>query len=217
VKSPPPDHPAEYSPEVLAVIELLLVRLAPAHVHDPFAGRGARLGPLCDRLAITYSGTDIEQYDNADPRVLIMNAADPTGYPKKPFATVTSPVYLGNRISSDYVNGPTPRTKRNGRGAYGISLGRALHADNFARVCRPGDEAAYYAGHGRVVKHWGEHAIVNVDLPIRDGWIALLLAYGYVIDDVHPVHTRRYRGPANSERRAEHEVVIVATRGEVTP
>jgi hypothetical protein len=216
VKSPPPDHPAEFSPEVLAVIEPLLVRLAPGRVHDPFAGRGVRLGALCDRLVIAFSGTDREQYANADPRVAIVNAADPTGYPTTPFAVVTSPVYFGNRISSDYVNGPTPRTKRNGRRAYGISLGRPLHPDNLARACRPGHEAAYYAGHGRVVQHWGEHAIVNVDLPICDGWVALLVAFGYVIDDVHAVHTRRYRGPANSERRAEHEVVIVAAR-EVAP
>jgi hypothetical protein len=212
MKTPPPTHPAEFSPEVLAVIEPLVVRLAPAHVHDPFAGRGVRLAALCDRLGVTFTGTDIEHYTGADARVATIDATDPCGYPRTPFATVTSPVYLGNRISCDYVNGPTPTTKVNGRRAYGISLGRALHRNNLARVCRPYQERAYYAGHGRAVKHWGEHAIVNVDLPARDGWVALLLAQGYDIADVLAAHTRRYRGPANSERRAEHEVVIFAVR-----
>lgn len=214
VNTPPPLHPSEYSPEVLDVVRSLLEQDAPARVHDPYAGRGVRLGTLCDALGIAFTGSDIERYEETDARVIVGDAADVSTYPREPFAVVTSPVYFGNRISSDYVGGPLPTTKRNGRRAYGISLGRALHPENLARVCRPGSEARYYEGHAHAVKHWGALAIVNVDAPIAPGWIALLGAHGYADLVVHDVVTRRYRGPANSEKRADHEVVIraLATR-----
>jgi hypothetical protein len=211
-RTPPPPHPAEYSTEVLQEIGPRLMRLAPERVHDPFAGRGRRLGHLCDLLEITFTGTDREQYPDADRRVQERNANDPAGYPPAPFVVVTSPVYFDNRTSSDYVNGPTPTTNMKGRRSYGISLGRALHPDNLARVCRPGQEAAYYGGHGEAVKHWGERAIVNVDSPLADDWCTLLVAHGYRIDETIPVHTSRYRGLAGSDKRADHEIVIVATR-----
>jgi hypothetical protein len=210
--TPPPLHPAEYSVEVLQAIGPLLMRLAPERVHDPFAGRGVRLGRLCDLLQITFTGTDRDHYDGTDPRVQERDARDPAGYPPHPFMTVTSPVYFDNRISSDYTNGPLQTTNTNGRRSYGISLDRALHPDNLARVCRPGHEAEYYAGHGDAVKHWGELVIVNVDSPLADDWSFLLVEHGYRIDDTIKVRTSRYRGLAGSDRRAAHETVIVSSR-----
>jgi hypothetical protein len=110
------------------------------------------------------------------------------------------------------VGGPTATTTRNGRRACGISLGRALHLDNLERVCRPGHKAAYYDGHGRAVRRWREHVVVNVDAPLRNDWCALLAAQVYSIHAVHEVRTRPYRVPANSDKRADHEVVIVACK-----
>lgn len=210
LKSPPPKHPSEYSPEIVDALTPILAKLAPARVHDPFAGRGLRLGALCDRLGIAFTGTDLETWEGADPRVKLGDSSEASTYPAEDFVVVTSPVYLGNRISSDYVNGPTPWTKSNGRRAYGISLGRALHSRNLARQCR--SAPAYYRGHAEAVKHWDRVVVLNVDAPIREGWLALLTSEGYAVREVKGVETRRYRGPANSEKRADYEVVIVAER-----
>jgi hypothetical protein len=211
--SPTPPHPAEYSTEVLQEIGPRLLRLAPERVHDPFAGRGRRLGHLCDLLEITFTGTDIDRYKDADRRVQCRNANDPAGYPPAPFVIVCSPVYFGNRISTDYTNGPLASTKTSGRRSYGISLGRALHPDNLARLCRPTDHDAYYRGHGKAVKHWGERVFLNVDSPLVDDWCRLLGAHGFrLAEPVLRVRTSRYRGLAGSDKRADHEAVIVATR-----
>jgi hypothetical protein len=125
-----------------------------------------------------------------------------------------SPVYLNKRLA-DYPNGPTPTTKIKGRRDYAIALGHALHADNLARATgHPSRAARYWQGHGDAVKHWGWRAIVNVDEPISVEWQDLLRNNGFVIHDVIPVFTRRYGGLANAEKRADHEVIIVATRSQ---
>jgi hypothetical protein len=204
---PPPLHPAEFSPEVLDVFERVLAGVS--HVHDPWAGRGVRLGSLCDRLGVAFTGTDIERYKDMDPRVGLGDSSKWWSYPSGNFTVVTSPVYL-NRISTDYVNGPLPTTKVEGRRAYGISLGRALDRENLARTCR--SEGDYYWAHGNAVQWWRYQAIVNVDLPMLIGWRKLLTESGFRISDEICVETRRYRGPANSDKRAPCEVVIVAKR-----
>lgn len=207
---PPPLHPAEFSPEVLDVIESVLVERGVTAVHDPFAGRGVRLGALCDRLGIDFTGIDIELWPDSDKRVKAGNSRHGGGYPKAAtFAVVTSPIYFGNRITTDYMNGPTPDTKVNGRRAYGISLGRPLHADNLARFAR--DEGSYYDTHDEAVRWWPDLVILNVDAPLRRGWGSVLARHGYRYRSLK-AHTRRYRGPANSDKRASHEVVMVAER-----
>jgi hypothetical protein len=206
-----PLHPAEYSPAVLEVIRTLL--RPGERVHDPFAGRGIRLGALCDELGCTFSGTDIEPWEDRDERVRVGDAMVAAHYPPHD-VVVTSPVYFGNRISSDYVGGPTPTTKRAGRRSYGISRGAALSPRNIARACRPGDEDSYIALHGFAVAHWGPWAVVNIDLPISEMWQAILKAHHYEIDVVLPAYTRRLRGITGSDKRAEHEVVIVAAKPE---
>ena len=62
------------------------------------------------------------------------------------------------------------------------------------------------------MKHWGYRVILNVDLPISEGWQDLLIGRGYTIQTVIPAYTRRYGGLDNAEKRAEHEVVIEARR-----
>jgi hypothetical protein len=205
---PPPAHPAEFSPEVLAVVALYVRR--GMHVHDPFAGRGVRLGALCDARGATFTGTDIDVYREGDYRVIQADSSEEITYPFPPFTVVTSPVYT-NRISVDYVDGPTPTTKVNGRRSYGICLGRALHPRNFARAGRHLED--YYELHAEAVRHWSTAAFVNVDAPMLDGWTRLLERFNYRIDEVIEVGTRRYRGLANSDIRADHEVVIVARQG----
>jgi hypothetical protein len=203
-------HPSQFSPEVLDVLAGL-IRLG-EHVHDPYAGPGIRLGQLCDRLGAVFTGGDIEVWSDHDPRVIQADAADPSGYPSRDFTTVTSPVYLNKRLA-DYPNGPTPFTKIKGRRDYAIALGRALHPDNLARATgRPARAATYWRGHGDAVKQWGDRAIVNVDSPIGQGWQDLLRVDGYTIEDVIPVVTQRYGGLDNADKRADHEVVIVACR-----
>lgn len=207
-----PVHPARYTPLILDVVRVYLERFR-LPVHDPFAGTGARLGALCDELGLTFTGTDLEPWAGADPRVAPGDSRYPLTYPAGPFVVVTSPVYFANRISSDYVNGPTPTTKRAGRHAYGISRGEALHADNLARVCRPAQAEQYVAGHVAAARHWGDVAIVNVDGPLRAMWTEILIRAGFELIDVVEVATPRLGGGlAGADKRAAFEVVMYALR-----
>lgn len=203
-------HPCQYSPEV---IEALRPHIHPKeHIHDPFAGTGLRLGALCDELGAVYSGGDIEDWPDHDPRVALTDSTLSTSYPADPFVVVTSPVYLNKRLA-DYANGPLPTTKTKGRRDYGISLGRPLNAGNLARhTGKPNRADMYWALHYDAVARWGHCALVNVDLPISDGWCGLLTKAGYEVRSVEAVHTRRYGGLDNAEKRAEHEVLIKAVR-----
>jgi hypothetical protein len=212
VVAPPDRHPARYSPEVLVVVAELLAELAPAHVHDPFAGTGVRLATLCDELGIAYTGTDIEEWPGRDRRVQLGDSLDPATYPVEDFTVVTSPVYVNKRLA-DYPNGPTPTTKVKGRRDYGIALGRALHPRNLARLTgRPNLAAQARHEDAAIVKLWGAVAVVNVDGPIGDRWAGLLAEAGYRITATREVKTQRYGGLDNAEVRADHEVVLVATR-----
>lgn len=203
-------HGAQFSPEVLDVIAPLLVR--GEQVHDPFAGPGVRLAALCDRLGCTYSGTDIEDWPGHDRRVMVGSALDPITYPADEFRVVTSPTYVNKRLA-DYPDGPTPNTKIKGRRDYSLWLGRPLHPDNLARTTgRPARAEDYWRLHALAVKCWPTAVIVNVDEPIGERWQAVLIAEGYRVDQVIPAFTRRYGGLDNAEKRADHEVVIVAER-----
>jgi hypothetical protein len=205
-------NPAQYSPEVIEVIAGLL--RPGERIHDPFAGHGLRLGALCDRLHLAFTGTDLEDWQPRDGRVQSGDARDPATYPPEPFTVVTSPVYLNKRLA-DYRNGPTPTTKTKGRRDYGIALGRALHPDNLARHTGHQTRAsAYWQGHAAAVCRWSERVVLNVDSPIEVGWCELLADQGYTVEQVIPARTRRYGGLDNADKRAEHEVVIVARRND---
>jgi hypothetical protein len=204
-------HPCQYSPEVIAVLDELIH--PGEHIHDPFAGPGRRLGHLCDWKQATFSGTDIEEWPDHDPRVRLGDATHPASYPIfMDFTIITSPVYVNKRLA-DYSNGPTSSTKIKGRRDYALSLGRPLHPDNLARrTGRRSKVDAYWQGHRDAVKHWGDRVIVNVDYPIAADWARLLDVYGYRVEDPIGIPTQRYRGLANDRIRAELEVVLVAIR-----
>lgn len=203
-----PVHPCQFSPEVIEALRPLL--RTDEHVHDPFAGTGLRLAALCDEVGATFTGTDIEDWPGHHPFVGLGDSTDGESYPPEPFTVVTSPVYLNKRLA-DYANGPLPTTKVKGRRDYGISLGRALHANNLARhTGKPGRAGKYWNLHAECVQWWGDRALVNVDSPIADGWVSLLAAKGYRIEDVIEVRTQRYGGLDNAEKRADYEVLIVA-------
>jgi hypothetical protein len=228
--TPVEPHPARWSPQVLEVIEPLIGDGWVELVHDPFAGDGRRLGALCNRLGVRFSGTDIEAWPASRPEVLLGDSADARTYPYAPsdatrdaratdgygesfaFATaiVTSPVYLTTRMA-DYANGPTAKTNLEGRRDYALALGRPLHPENLARhTGRASRGPAYWAGHAACVAHWAERVIVNIDGPIAEGWEALLVDHGYWIAERYEVRTPRHRGLANDSIRAEHEVVLGA-------
>ena len=208
-------HPAEFSPEVIEAGRRLLPTyrdLIPGGLFDPYAGRGVRSGALADELGMTFRGIDIETWQDADPRVAQGDARDPLAYPAgDDWAVFTSPPYT-NRISTDYVSGPTPQTKTNGRRAYGVSLGRPLDPLNIARFAKPGSPT-FYSAFGRSMKNWaGQLALVNVDLPMA--WLTReqMIAAGFDVVDVVEVQTRRYRGVTGSDKRAPHEVILVGLR-----
>ena len=73
-------HNAQYSTEIIAA----LARFVPpieGRIHDPFAGTGVRLGQLCDRLGLTFTGTEIEQSFIVDQRVAHDDSTVPATYP----------------------------------------------------------------------------------------------------------------------------------------
>lgn len=183
-------------------------------VVDPYAGMGRRLGGICDVHGWRFVGIDIEVWPDADARVKLGDAARRKHYPRKPFAVVTSPPYFGNRISSDYVNGPTPTTKVAGRRSYGVSLGRPLDERNLARSCRPTQAHAerFYGELTKAACLWPSLALLNVDLPMCDAAGVALACAGFTIDNILEVETPRYRGGAGSDKRAPHELIMVATR-----
>lgn len=204
------NHPAQYSPEVIDVLDDLIAAMnpRPGLIYDPFAGTGLRLAQLCDAYKIEFMGGDIEDWPGHHPNVIVADALDPKSYPQGEHMVVTSPVYQNKRLG-DYCNGPTPNTKVKGRRDYGISLGRALSPKNLARVTgRKSKEADYWRLHGEAVKLWPDRVIVNVDLPIRDGWVDILMAERFKYFKFTPAYTRRDRGVGC----AECEVVIVASR-----
>jgi hypothetical protein len=209
-----PPHPAEFSREVIDVLAGLI--RPGEHIHDPYGGRGVRLGALCDRIGATFTATDIEVYVDSDRRVAWGNAEHGVTYPPRPFTIATSPTYVNKRLSDYAKVGPLPTTQLRGRRDYAISLGRPTHPNNTARLTgrhasRDGG-AAYYAAHGRAIRHWDDRVIVNVDEPIGDPWCHLLEQHSYQIAQVLPAYTRRYGGLDNADKRAEHEVVIIAAR-----
>lgn len=84
MNTPTDEHPSQYSPEVLRAMTPVLARLNMA-VHDPFAGTGVRLGQLCDRLGLTFTGAEIEPEFIVDPRVRHADSTWPGSYPDQPY------------------------------------------------------------------------------------------------------------------------------------
>lgn len=207
-----PVHPARFSKAVLDVVKPLIDHYG-LPVHDPFAGTGERLGRAVRGMLLEYSGTDIEEWQDMDWGVAIGDSRVAATYPRGDFLVVTSPVYFGNRISSDYVEGPLDTTKSRGRHAYGISLGRPLHPDNMARLCRATKREEHDTFALEVMKHWRYRALLNVDAPLANQWVRIAWMAGYITTARIPAKTRRLQGGlAGAKKRAPNEVILVMHR-----
>lgn len=219
------EHPAPYSPEVIAAIR---EHLEPGmHVHDPFAGEGLRLGALCDEMLCTFTGTEIEAPFILDSRVRHGDSTLIKHYPLPPFTIVTSPVYP-NGIADDF-NARDNSKRRTYRAARATIVGtdEPLHPNNQGKYGYRGQplwspaRAIYWALARQVVHCWrdADAAIVNVSdffgpthrEPVVDGWTEILTEQGWDVCPM-PVETKRWRNGANRDARVEAEVLLLCSR-----
>jgi hypothetical protein len=223
----PAVHPARYSPEVIDHFHTIIPR--GAHLHDPYAGDGSRLGELADELYCTFTGTEIEPSFIIDGRVVAGDATDPSTYPDGRFIIVTSPVYP-NGIADSW-KAQDPSRRRTYRAAIAAIEGadRELHDNNMGRygyrntsATNP-KRATYWRLAASTVTCWSGAtvAIVNVSdfmtrgktEPVVDGWRDMLREVGgFNVVTETKVKTRRWRDAANADKRVETESVLVAMR-----
>lgn len=226
--STPAVHPARFSPEVIDRFRTIIPR--GAHLHDPFAGDGVRLGALADELLCTFTGTEIEPCFIIDPRVQPGDSTNLLTYPvgRRGFIIATSPVYP-NGVADSW-KAADPSRRRTYRSAVAAIEGadRELHENNMGRYGYRGTRLtnpkrlAYWRLARRAVACWREAgvrvAIVNVSdfmsrgltEPVVAEWRATLGAFGFEHITEHAVKTRRDRGNANADKRVEHEVILTA-------
>lgn len=119
-------HPARYTPAIIDALEPVIGHYG-LPVHDPFAGTGERLGELCDRLGVSFTGADLEVWRDRDRRVAQGDALDPCAYPAGPHLIVTSPTY-GNGVNDNHDARDGSR-----RHTYRAALGRPLREHNTGR------------------------------------------------------------------------------------
>jgi hypothetical protein len=220
-------HPARWSSAILEAIAPVIDgwRLP---VHDPFAGTGERLGALCDRLGLTFTGTELEAPFIVDPRVKQGDSTSILAYPRQEHCAVTSPVYA-NGYCDHFRWKPhhkwTWNTYRHARARI-VGHDQPLHENNMGRWGLRGGRKAlarHFDIADRAVDHWPIRAVVNVSdffagddiYPYVQRWRKLLDHHGYVIVDEIPVATPRNGFGANGHRRVDHEMVLVALRREV--
>lgn len=215
------NHPAQFTDSIIQELGVLIPAHlpSPSHaVYDPFAGVGVRLGALCDRLGVEFSGGDLEEWPGADPRVAAR--ADATAawtYPRRPFVVVTSPTY-NNGVNDHF----RPRDASR-RLTYRSRLGRELHPNNTGRYSgrsSKAGEVAYWRLTREAVKHWPDTVLVNVKDSIRAGEVYPLVEmwsdclgseFGYEVSH-HPVGCPGWRFGSNSGERVEAEVILVGQR-----
>lgn len=97
-------HPAPFTESIIERLGVIIPKVVPdgRTIHDPFGGEGVRLGALCDRIGYEFSGTDLEMWQDGDPRVVEGDATYAWSYPTKPYAVVTSPCLAhGQRVLRD--------------------------------------------------------------------------------------------------------------------
>jgi hypothetical protein len=214
-------HPCRWTPAILAALEPAVAELGLA-VHDPFAGTGVRLGQLCDRLGLAFTGTEIEAPFTVDPRVAQGDSTDPATYPPHPHVVVTSPAYPNGM--ADHFHARDGSRRHTYRQALAAIAGhdQSLHEHNMGRWgVRRGQRATarHFELADQCVRWWPAHVIVNVsDFPHRwalwplvDRWRELLGRHGYVVDGELEVATPRQRNGAN-RHRADHETVLIARK-----
>jgi hypothetical protein len=222
-------HPARWSHEILEVIAPIIAGLN-LPVHDPFAGTGQRLGELCDRLGLTFTGTEIEPEFIVDARVIAGDSTDPATYPTREHVAVTSPVYPNGMADHFKANDTSKRHTYRQALAENLGYDRPLHPNNMGRYAgrfRRGlaSEAKHFAIAESCIPHWPTRVIVNVKdvvttkgtIPVVEMWRELLAAHGYVAIQQIDVATPGQRNGANGQVRADTEAVLVALQWEVTP
>lgn len=206
-----PKHPAQYSKEIIEALEPLL-KDSPA-VFDPFAGTGERLGQLCDKLQINFSGIDIEDWEG-DSRILLGDATQASSYPDCEHHLVTSPTYANGM--NDHFEPKDDSTRR----TYRVGLGRALHDNNTGRYgIRSGSRSfdRYKELNEQAVGLWmAEKVFLNVSdfihknevYPLVDWWKELMESRYKLVEEVL-VHTPRYRFGDNHGARVDSESITV--------
>lgn len=222
------EHPACFSPEIIAALTPILSELD-LPVHDPLAGTGERLGRLCDELGLDFTGTEIEEEFIVDERVSVGDSTQRDSYPRAVagmpdvdprnpgFVVVTSPTY-GNGMNDSFEAKDDSK-----RHTYRAALGRPLHANNTGGYgIRRGESAmnTYWDLHRQAVRWWPDRAVVNVSdfihsgapFPLVDGWKRLLGEHGYAITDEIKVATKRQGFGANREARVETESILICQR-----
>lgn len=211
-------HPAQYSPELF---DVFLKHLPPgAHLHDPFAGPGERLGRFADEHGFTFSGTELEPEFIIDSRVVAGDATDPSTYPSD-CVIVTSPAYPNGMC--DHFEARDSSRRHTYRQALAATIGydRPLAVTNMGRYgVRSGRraEAAYWEIAAQAVSCWeGRPVALNVSdflvarrvYPCVRRWSELLEEHGLTFVDDVPVETRRQRHGANGDLRVDREHVLL--------
>lgn len=198
------------------------------HVHDCFAGPAVKLGALCTRLGITFTGTELERGFLVDPRVTHGDATDITTYPAEPYTIVTSPAY-GNGVSDGFM--PRDTSTRNTYTSWIARLEgtlRRLHPNNQGQWGYRGRGAKskardeYWRVAREVVANWAstpcERVLLNVKdwsaggviEPFTDEWTSLLEKFGFAVVRRHVVETKGLPSGRNHKIRVEQDVVIEA-------
>lgn len=216
---PTKHHPAQWSPEILAVIAPFLKDLG-MPVHDPFAGTGVRLGALCDELGLAFSGTEIAAGFIVDERVEHADATLPESYPTAEALTLcTSPVYPNGMADHFHAqDGSKRHTYRQGLAAI-QGHDEPLDDRNMGRwSVRQGNKAwvRYRNLAVEATTWWRWPAIVNVKdfyvgdevWPLVDQWTVFLENRDYHVARV-AVRTPGQRHGANGQKRVDHEAVLV--------
>lgn len=208
-------HPAPFTDSIIDAFRALIPEWVPIGqiIHDPFGGEGVRLGALCDELGYTFSGTDLEPWNDGDPRVALGDSTDPGSYPDAPHAIVTSPTY-NNGVNDHFEPKDASR-----RLTYRVRAGHALHLNNTGRYSGRGSkkgEAEYWRITREVVKCWPAVVLVNVKdsyrldvlYPLVQMWTDLLTEFGYVVSE-REVECPGWRFGTNGQSRADTESILI--------
>lgn len=212
-------HPAPYNKKLIPIFDRILQTHCKSRyprILDPFAGVG-RIYHLSTPGQIT--AIDIEQWQDADPRVIRGNALN-LNYDRQTFdAVITSPTY-GNRMADSFTDNQPEKDYR--RNTYTHRLGRKLHAQNsggiqWGSTYREFHQLAW-AEVARVLVEDGLF-ILNIKDHVRDGkrqrvsrWhYDTILARGFTPIQIVPVKCPGIRHGAN-RNRISYELVIAFRR-----
>ena len=217
-------HPCRFTPAVLDALAPVIEGFG-LPVHDPFAGTGERLGALCDRLGVGFSGTEIEPEFIVDPRVQPGDSTRAGTYPAVPHILITSPVYPNGM--TDHFEARDGSRRHTYRQALATNLGRdrPLHINNMGaygnKIRRSHrSEQQHWGLATACLAHWPDTVIVNVKdtiargerVPVVATWAGLLTDAGWGVTDWIVVDVHGQRHGANGHARVDHEVILVAQK-----